>query len=118
MTSTRNKNTPQDYNLERKKIFNAKEYIFSEDYAISNKTNFPDFGLNMPPMPRDKLANNSVNIESSLFGIGSSNLETPKPPVVPEIISNTFGESIVKKTPLYVPEPFQFDSKQRPYFLP
>ena len=52
-------------------------------------------------MPRDKLAHNSVNIESSLFGIGSSNLE-PQQPVNPEIIQNNFGESIVKRNFMYL----------------
>lgn len=118
MTSTRNKNTTQDYTLERKKTYTTEEYIFNNDYAVSNKTRLPDFGLNMPSLPRDKLANNSVNIESSLFGIGSSNLEKPQVPVNPEIIANTFGESIINKKPLYIPEPFNLNSNQRPYFLP
>tara|TARA_B100000035_G_scaffold300341_2_gene295915 strand:+ start:2181 stop:2537 length:357 start_codon:yes stop_codon:yes gene_type:complete len=118
MTSTRNKNTKQDYILEKKKMFNREEYLFNENFALSNKTNFPDFGLNMPAMPRDKLAHNSVNIESSLFGIGSSNLEEPQQPVNPEIIQNNFGESIVKRNPLYVPQPLNFNPNERPYFLP
>ena len=99
-------------------MFNREEYLFNENFALSNKTNFPDFGLNMPAMPRDKLAHNSVNIESSLFGIGSSNLEEPQQPVNPEIIQNNFGESIVKRNPLYVPQPLNFNPNERPYFLP
>lgn len=118
MASTRNKNTTQDYKLEKRKIFNSENYIINNDYALSNRTRLPDFGLNMPHMPRDKLANNAVNIESALFGIGSTNLVEPQQPVHPEIIDNGFDKSILDKLPLIVPDPLQHNKNDRPYFLP
>ena len=57
--------------------------------CISDNTLFPCMGINMPMMTNgynnNILSNNASDIESALFGIGSTNLVKAKPPVNPQL---------------------------------
>ena len=79
MASTRNKNTPGDYQLEQW----AQQRRF-EDITFINATQgrpvqplFPGNGLCGARIAGKDLAQNDSDIESFLFGIGSTNLDWP-----------------------------------------
>ena len=82
MASTRNRNTTSDYKLEQLQNTNHLENNLYINYGRPNSECFPE--LYIPSkLSRDALANNPVDIESTLRGIGASNLvkpcETPTP---------------------------------------
>ena len=85
MTSTSLKNSPLMYKVEQAQINN---YHINNMYKgrILHKENYlPDLGINGPCMfsgyNNNILSDNAPDIESTLFGIGSSNLVEPKAPV-------------------------------------
>ena len=65
-------------------------------------------------MASEQLSNNSCDIESQLFGIGSTNLVTPLQPVVPEI-KPLQSLAIMNKTPVIIPGDLVVQGEQR-YF--
>lgn len=87
MSSTRNKNTPGNYAMERwsdTKIKTELMYInAARGQAIT--TQLPGDGLLACRIAGRDLAYNYCDIESALFGIGSTNLENPLPKINPEI---------------------------------
>ena len=68
-------------------------------------------------MPREAFSKNSVEIESSLFGINSTNLVNPQQPIVPELIKLP-EVSYFKKIPMFIPEPLVVQKNQRPFPIP
>mgnify|MGYP001234513193 CR=1 FL=1 len=82
MTSTNLKNSPLMYKIEQNtyiKSYNNTSYVGK----ILHDQNFlPSLGINAPFMPNgfnnNILSNNAPDIESALFGIGSTNLVQPK----------------------------------------
>lgn len=115
MTSTRNKNTPGDYALEKQNhstFFQAQTYENSSSgcaytpYLAGN-------GLLPGRCPATKLSHNACDIESFLFGIGSTNLENPKGPVTAEL-RQIQSVNIIKKAETLMPEPLVIDANQRP----
>ena len=72
---------------EREQIAYNTNYhlIHSRDKILNNNTVLPDLGVNMGFMPNglnnNVLSNNGMDIESELFGIGTTNLVQPKPKV-------------------------------------
>jgi hypothetical protein len=115
MASTRNKNTPGNYkaeqwSLEQNRIHQS--YIHAaRGQAITN--HFAGDGLLMGWMPRTELAHNPVEIESFLYGIGSTNLVTPQTAPVPQI-KRLDSLSIINKTPVIIPQPLFIEPNQRP----
>ena len=79
MSSTRNKNSPNDYCHERKMsqhILDNRLYPYS-GYGHSNHPAIPMGGIAPASyIGHSQLSENPVQIESQLFGIGSSNLVT------------------------------------------
>ena len=65
---------------------------------------------------RDILASNACDVESNLFGIGSTNLENPMPNFNPQL-KEIKSLSIIDKPTVFVVEPRHIDDKQRPYIL-
>lgn len=118
MASTRNKNTPGDYALEKK----AYELQFKERTFLHGPagqaitTNHPGNGLLTGRIAAHNLSNNYCDIESSLFGIGSTNLENPLPIVKPDI-RNLQSLNVIDKLPLYHPSSFKIKPNQRPMYL-
>jgi hypothetical protein len=115
MSSTRNKNTPGDYALEKRNhadFFQAQTYVNSSSgcaytpYLAGN-------GLLPGKCPATTLSNNACDIESFLFGIGSTNLENPTGPVTAEL-KQIKSVNIIQKTPTLMPEPLIVESNQRP----
>lgn len=113
MSSTRNCNSQSEHDLEvasNKYIDRFAQYKYSTQPIT---TYFSGNGLLMPHIGRDQLSTNSIDHESFLFGIGSTNLVNPKPKFTPEIKSIN-SLNIAKKIPLIMPEPNDFNKNQRP----
>jgi hypothetical protein len=109
MASTRNKNTSSDYCLEQKQnhqIFGYTEYNHSQ-YGAAYRNALPTVGITPSHMPREAFSINSVDIESALFGINSTNLVTPQTPV-----------AYFERIPFILPNPLVVENKQRPFPVP
>lgn len=115
MASTRNKNTPGDYTLEQRNNTLISEYTTSEkSYGAPLETMYSGDGLLMGRIAPTRLSDNSCDIESQLFGIGATNLVTPKSAVTP-ILTPLKSLSIIDRLPVLVPEPLVVEKNQRPY---
>lgn len=117
MTSTRNKNTSLNYTLETNTYNNRNNH----DYYIhaSNGRPYteciPSIGYTPSHISRDALSNNAIDIESSLYGIGSCNLVKPCTPINPEIKNIKFKDYFEKSKEIIMPYPLSFNNNQRPF---
>ena len=87
MASTRNKNMSSDYCLQQRSYMdnrNYTEYKYSQQGRAYDNA-MPSMGITPSHMPREAFSHNSVEIESSLFGINATNLVTPQKPIEPEL---------------------------------
>ena len=118
MASTRNKNSPGDYKLEKKAIIEQGLYptYINSSYGIAQTTYFPGDGLCGAKVPTTELSENWCDIETQLFGIGSNNLENPKSIVVPEF-KNLKSLNVIDKIPILIPKPLTTNTSERPMFL-
>lgn len=116
MASTRNKNTPGNYAIEQRNNTLTAQYSSYEHAAQGAPvdTYFAGDGLIIGRIAASKLSDNSCDIESQLFGIGSTNLVTPKEPIQPSI-KPVQSLSIIDRLPILVPEPLVVERNQRPY---
>lgn len=119
MTSTRNRNTPGDYQNYKQSSLqpgNMTTYINSP-YGISEKTYFPGSGLIGARIPRSELSSNSCDIETQLFGIGSCDLENPRAKIVPQI-TQLSSLNICDRVMMIMPTPIVVDIQdQKPLWL-
>lgn len=119
MASTRNNNMPSDYCLQQRSYMdtrNYNEYQYSQVGRAYNNA-IPALGIMPSHMPREAFSTNSVEIESALFGINSTNLVNPQAPVRPDLI--TLPEVCYFNTlPVYIPEPLVVEKAQRPFPIP
>jgi hypothetical protein len=113
MASTRNRNTPGDYNEEHRAFEQAVDYNTYKSYGVPMETMFPGDGFLTGRMSSAVLSNNSSDIESSLFGIGSTNLVQPNPDMVPDI-KKLKSASIIDRLPVMIPDPLVIAPNQRP----
>ena len=118
MASTRNNNTPGNYNLEQTKYYSTRNYetFVNSQYGMAYNPALPTFGINPTHMPRETFSANSIDVESALFGINSTNLVSPQKPVNPEL-KTIPTISFFERLPLLMPNPLVIENKQRPYFL-
>ena len=86
MASTRNNNMPGDYCQQQKSYNQYSKYTLNKSKRIAHHSTLPCPGVNGGRVPNTVLAHNATDIESSLFGINSSNLVTPQKPVQPNLI--------------------------------
>ena len=119
MASTRNRNTPGNYNLEQKEFKQSENYTLYENsqYGAAFNTRLPGNGLNPAQIPWNQLSNNAADIESFLFGINSTNLVKPAPPLVAEF-KKLDSANIFQKEPTLMPEPLVIEKNQRPFPCP
>lgn len=119
MTSTRNKNTPENYCLEQRNNSLANNYTHytNSSYGNAYKNAIPCLGITPSHMPRDTLSHNPIEIESFLFGISSTNLVYKNQPTKPEF-KNVPIVSYFDRLPLIMPEPLVIQSNQRPFPSP
>ena len=117
MASTRNRNTPGNYCMEQWSYGKQNAYSTDRDYAFAPTTLLPGDGLLGARIPETELANNPRDIESFLFGIGSTNLVSPSAPVQPQLKSMS-SLSIMSKVPLLMPKDLVLQNNQRPFPIP
>jgi len=115
MASTRNRNTPGNYQLEQWSLEHSRthqSYLYQANgQAIT--THFAGDGLLPSRLPPTLLSNNSVDVESFLRGVGTTNLVHPKSDVQVETLPLA-QLSICDRTPLILPKPLYVEPEQRP----
>jgi hypothetical protein len=119
MASTRSKNTPGDYQGERNINNNTVDYYTNKKYSYGTPVTsyYPGEGLLQGRVASENLSHNNIDIETQLFGIGSTNLVNPKVNQRPEI-KPLQSLSVIDRIPIIVPEPLIIHKDQRPYPLP
>ena len=115
MASTRNRNTQGNYELEQWSLEQSRvqqSYTYQPNgQAIT--THFAGDGLIGQWMPPTLLSDNSVDVESFLRGVGTTNLVSPKPDT--QVQSKPIAQlAIFNKTPLMLPKPLYIEPEQRP----
>jgi hypothetical protein len=116
MASTRNRNTRGDYNLEQqeyKSIRNYNNYLHAAQ-GCAYQPSIPTIGIMPNRMPRHTLSNNPIDIESTLFGINSTNLVNPQKPIKPQLKKIPTSE-FFNRLPVHMPKPLVIENNQRPY---
>jgi hypothetical protein len=119
MASTRNKNTPGNYNLEQREYSQFENYTLypNSQYGAAYNTRLPGNGLLPAQIPWNKMSYNAPDIESFLLGINSTNLVNPAPCFVPEL-AKLDSTNIYEKGPIFIPEPLVIEKNQRPFPIP
>jgi len=116
MASTRNKNTRGNYCLDQKQNTGSEDWQLyingANGYAYDTK--LAGNGLNPGQVPWSKLSHNPADIESFLFGINSTNLVNPAPPLVPELTCLKTA-NVFKTEPVIMPIPQAIPKNQRPF---
>jgi hypothetical protein len=113
MASTRNKNTTGDYCLEKARFMKREKYHLYKTKRTAYNNNLPCVGINVGYMPNNVLSWNSTQIESNLFGIGSTNLVKPKDSVHPRL-KELEEIAFFERMNTYIPEPLAMEANQRP----
>jgi|TARA_B110000977_G_C10760814_1_gene370598 hypothetical protein len=116
MTSTRNRNTQEDYNIENNKNNDYLErnlYIHSSAGRPTTEC-FPEVGYMPSQMAHQTLSNNGIDIESSLRGIGASNLVDTIEHVNPSFKQVEFKPWFERPQAVIMSYPLVFDEMQRP----
>jgi hypothetical protein len=113
MSSTRSKNTSGNYQLEQYQFEQQKIYDSYIGRVVNNTNYLPGDGLLSGRCPSTILSYNYTDIESELFGVGSTNLVNPKLPTKPSF-KNMKSLSIYDKQIIIIPEPLIIEKYQRP----
>lgn len=114
MASTRNKNNCGDYRLEQLQSSHILDNRVFKHRNIAYDNRLPCAGINVGHMPNHQLANNATDIESSLYGINSTNLVTPAKQVNPQM-KHMNDLAFFERPKIYIPEPLVIEHKQRPH---
>ena len=108
MASTRDKNSKGNYIMEQRQIDTTRynlAYINGPNGHAAEPA-YPEF-YRQGYMPPDNFSFNSTDIESALFGVGSTNLVDPKAPTIPQFKTlpevHFFKKTPVVKTPIVWP---------------
>lgn len=115
MASTRNRNTESDYKLEQLQNTNHLEnnlYLHSASGRPNNEC-FPEL-YNPSKLSRDALSNNAVDIESTLRGIGVSNMVESCQPPAPSLRTLSFKPFFDRPQAVIMPYPLVYENNQRP----
>lgn len=113
MASTRNKNTSENYKIEKQEQRLQTDFLINNNFSNNDRTCFPDFGLNPSQLPREQLGKNSVEVESSLFGINATNLENPRAPLKDQQVNMDYVR-FFDKPELIMPGDLVLEGNQRP----
>lgn len=84
MSSTRNKNTPCNYAIERTKNADITQYSGLPEFARAYRPCHASNGLLPAKMHHTELDNNGVDVESFLYGIRATNLAGPSHIATPD----------------------------------
>ena len=118
MASTSNKNTPGNYQAEQRAFVQQLQYSTNKEYAFASPTYKSGFGTNPGQLPDTELAKNPNDIESWLFGIGSTNLVNPQGPLQAEVRNIPELSMIDRTVPLIMPKSLNLEPNQRPFPVP
>ena len=110
MASTRNKNTRTDFKIEQNSQSLARTYVKAFEPALA----FESVGILPTKMSREHFSSNSVDIESALFGINSTNLVEPQATVVPHMKSLP-EVKFFERMAVFLPEPLVVEKSARPF---
>ena len=114
MASTRNYNTKSDYCLQQKRIQHQEKWIMDPQRWAHCKPALPCPGVMPQYYPASILSRNSVDIESRLYGINSTNLVKPELPLTPQL-TNLPPVQFFGYVPLMIPKAPEYDTRQRPF---
>jgi|TARA_B100001769_G_C22085244_1_gene584968 hypothetical protein len=114
MASTRNNNMRSDYKLQQHQFEKTRNYMITPLNDTIIKVQYPIFGINYQSAPAMQLSNNSVDLESELYGIGSTNLIKPKEKVETNI--NTLNNIVFMERLEPIETHFTTLENQRPMF--
>ena len=119
MASTRNKNTPGNYCQDQRQNTQTESWQLYTNGAngLAYDSRLAGNGLNPGQMPWSTLSYNPVDIETFLFGIGSTNLVQPVKPLRPELKCLS-SANVFKKQDIIMPVPLAVSKTQRPFPLP
>lgn len=113
MSSTRLRNLPGEYKLSKLQNTHICSNRLSPFRTVANDTVLPELGFNASYLPNHVLSSNAIDIESDLFGVGSSNLEIKKTPVVPKTHRLPI-QSFFERPDIIIPNEFVLEQNQRP----
>ena len=113
MASTRNRNTTSDYKLEQLQNTNHLENNLYINYGRPNNECFPEL-YNPSKLSRDALCNNAIDVETTLRGIGASNMVNPCTPATPSLRTLDFKAFFDRTQAVVMPYPFVKNNYQRP----
>lgn len=117
MASTSLKNSPAQYCNDQKREHHQLNYLVYKGKKIPDKTFLPDFGINAGNMAgaytHGILSQNTPDLESFLFGIGTTNL-VKKYKAPPMNIRTMDTLKFFEKTKAEMPVPLVIENRQRP----
>ena len=118
MASTRNNNTRCNYKLEQNSNNRAINHNLFENSSsgVAYNNAIPEFFYTPSHLPRQFFTHNSIDIESALRGINSSNLVDEPPLVTPIFKPITFNCFFEHSGEVIKPEKLVIEKNQRPNF--
>jgi hypothetical protein len=115
MSSTRNLNTIDDYRVKKQESINLNNYMLYDGFARNENAALFVRGAN-PSMYGGQLSHNVIDVESTLRGIRSTNLEGPSFKAEPRLKQLPEVEYF-KVEPTYIPQSYVHSTTQRPLYL-
>ena len=117
MAFTRNRNSTNNYHVENLQKTNHHSFLTPRYIPKPSVCAFPDTGVNSGVMTggynNNVLSNNAANIESFLFGIGSTNLVKPYSAPQPDFNSLNH-RAFFERNDVFIPPPLMVERYQRP----
>ena len=117
MASTRDINSKGNYYHEQNELQHTRNNLAFYNGPNGHAANpaFPQL-YQQGYMPPDNFSHNSIDIESTLFGIGSTNLVNEKQPTVPQFKSMS-TISFFNKPELITSKKVDVQTNQRPFIM-
>jgi hypothetical protein len=112
---TRKKHVKNDYLVDQQFNEDVISYSLYRGYHENHVTCHPGDGLMCAKMTHHQLSENPTDVESNLFGIGSSNMVTKILHEVPKI-KPLKSYSVYDKPKTVVPVPLMVKLGERPFF--
>jgi hypothetical protein len=113
MASTRNKNTQGNYELEQLDMYKMRKYEVYQGKLMNDLTCFAGDGL-LPGRYPMQLYKDTCDIETELFGIGSTNLVNPRTQsMLPPENRPMKTLNIIQKADVILPTPLVIQRDQR-----
>ena len=113
MASTRFINSKGEFALEQRMNSSIVDNRLYEQRTLAYDTRNSTFGVFDGRRPNYTLSRNATDVESQLYGIGSTNLVNPRTPVRPRSITNP-DITFFKRPNQHFPNPLVIEKCQRP----